>query len=419
MRRRDFLRDSAGLISVCIPAIAGAQSRPCPPTTLGVSGGATVEGSCELTSLPSWVPAPGTFADISLNAPSAVDPCSGGGCVYSGTSGQNSVFFVWTSGIYAPELGSMGSYVTWGGGHKAYAGNEVYRFDVATRLWSRMGSPSPYAEDTSLGNDGAFPDGKPMPPHTYQTLGIRSSANGGGPLGSLIQATLPACTTTGSGRFGAWWQFSFATETWSKFIDSSSIPVGTLSQKLMVQEPGGNFWWIGGGYLTQIARVSPTGAIKLYDISSNSTYYVCGGVMPGRIMAVHGEWESTMRIRLFDLAAIEAGAATSSATKYITPSGTQPGKGSGLQWCPDLGRFAALQSTSPTTIYWLTPPADPWNGAWTWTTETMKPAGSATSRAIQDGNGSFNRFVWCPPIKSFLWATGRSAPMQAYRPLGT
>src|SRR6185437_2111437 len=52
-------------------------------------------------------------------------------------------FFNDTGLVYIPELGPLGSLVGKGGGHTDYAGNEVYAFDLATRLVSRLTDPNP------------------------------------------------------------------------------------------------------------------------------------------------------------------------------------------------------------------------------------------------------------------------------------
>lgn len=418
MKRREFLSVSAGVAGLLVHGVARSESKPCPPPTIGIQGGGVTEVSCGTEDLPSWVPAPGTFADVSLNTPSDVNPCPNGGCAYSGTEGQPGVFVDWTSGAFAPELGPSGSYVCWGGGHKAYAGNEVYRWDVATRLWIRMGDPSRYNDlPGNIAADGSFPDGKPAAPHNYHTLGIRSSAFGGGPNGSLIQATLPACDANGNGRYAAWWQFNFATATWSKFIDSSGIPAGSLSFKTMVQEPGGPFWWFGGGYVNSIVRVTQSGAISKYNATINTGNYFSGGVVGPRILALNGEFGRGIELRILNLAAVEAGGSDSTVWRIPNVTGTPAGGAHGLRWCPDLGRFAAMDGATPTKIYWLTPPPDPWNGTWTWSTETMFAAEGAIPRSLV--NGSHGRFVWCPEIRCFLWASAANAPMQAYRPRGT
>lgn len=418
MKRREFLSASAGVAGLLVHGVARSQSKPCPPPAIGVTGGGTTQVSCGSEDLSAWVPAPGTFADVSLNKPSDVNPCPAEGCAYSGTEGQAGVFVDWTSGVFAPELGALGSYVCWGGGHKGYAGNEVYRWDVESRMWMRMGNPSSYSDAPgNIAADGSFPDGKPAAPHTYHTLGIRASAFGGGANGSLIQATLPACDQLGNGRSGAWWQFDFAKAAWSKFIDSSSISPGTLTFKTMVQEPDGSFWWLGGGYVPQIARITQTGLITKYPVSINTGNYFSGGVFGSRIIALNGDFGSGTQLRLLNLAEVEAGGSDATVWRIPRVTGLPADGANGLRWCPDLQRFAAMSGDSPNKIYWLKPPADAWSGTWVWSSETLVPARGAAPRTLV--NGSHGRFVWCAPIKCFLWASGANNAMQAYRPLGT
>jgi hypothetical protein len=46
MRRREFLRRSAGAAGVLIPALSFAQDRPCRPGALGVTGGPSIKAAC-------------------------------------------------------------------------------------------------------------------------------------------------------------------------------------------------------------------------------------------------------------------------------------------------------------------------------------------------------------------------------------
>lgn len=423
MKRREFLSLSVGLAGMSVNGVASSQSRPCPPGELVAAGASSVQTSCGGSTNPAdWIPAPGTYKDVSLNVPrDAVPPATLGEPkpAYYFTGGPGNVFQAWTSGTFAPDLGTHGSYVCWGGGHNDYYGNEVYRFDVESRLWSRLGEPSPYG-GSSIDSIGTFPDGKPAPPHSYQTLGYLSPANGGGANGSMIQATLPAVDLGGNGRDMRWWKFNLATRTWSQFINSSSIVAGNLSPKTMVQEPGGNFWWFGGGYVSKIARVTPAGAITSYGIEVNRSTYDGGGVVGNtRILVLHGVLVSGIETWLFNLPNIESGQTGGTAVKRIFPNGTPGGATDGLAWCPDRNAFASISSSSPATVRWLTPSnaAAPWNSDWVWTTETYAPVGGATPGPVP--NGGFGRFVWVPAIKCHLWASGVDRRMQAYRPVGT
>jgi hypothetical protein len=46
MKRREFLKNSAGMISLVVPAVLHANQKPCPPSRVGVSGGTAVNVSC-------------------------------------------------------------------------------------------------------------------------------------------------------------------------------------------------------------------------------------------------------------------------------------------------------------------------------------------------------------------------------------
>ncbi len=62
--------------------------------------------------------------------------------------------------------------VVFGGGHDDYFGSDVHAFDLSTRQWSRIsdGYVSGAAEAYGAGAvypDAVYPDGSPLPPHTY------------------------------------------------------------------------------------------------------------------------------------------------------------------------------------------------------------------------------------------------------------
>jgi hypothetical protein len=386
------------------------------------------------SGLPAWVPSQGTFADVSLNIPND----SGVKAVNVGQYSDEfpvAVWTAWTSGTFAPELGALGSYVCWGGGHTSYDGNEVYRWDVSTRLWSRMGEPSPYSSGSDSVNlldaNGAFPDGKPCAPHSYHTLGILPSSQGGGTYGSLIQAGLPAVTNLGASRMNRWWKFNFATAMgssvggagWSTFpsaaapLNGAAIPDDAAPYKIMVQEPqsdGGAFWYFGAGNSQFVTKVTQAGAVAFSrNVGFNSGDPCSGGVIPGtRCAIVHGSF-SGIQTRLFNLATIEGGA---SSNVVLSTTGTPANGRDSLTWCPDRGAFATINHLSPTTVRWLIPsnPANPAASTWAWTSETFAPASGTT--AAPGINGAYGRFVWVPAIKCFLWSSAITRKMQAYRP---
>jgi hypothetical protein len=105
----------------------------------------------------SALPAAGSVMAFSLNTPADVDPCPDRRCGYSLVLGQAGVFSAWCGGAFAPGLGAMGSLLHTGGGHGDYGGNEVYRFDFHTRLWTRLTEPHPYGGMPHGVPDGQWP----------------------------------------------------------------------------------------------------------------------------------------------------------------------------------------------------------------------------------------------------------------------
>lgn len=55
MKRREFLVASASLPGVLVPAALRAESRPCPPTTLGVRSGTSVTSNCGADAHSDWL----------------------------------------------------------------------------------------------------------------------------------------------------------------------------------------------------------------------------------------------------------------------------------------------------------------------------------------------------------------------------
>jgi len=94
---------------------------------------------------------------------------------WHGTMGIVAMTECWNGGVLASRLGFSGSMVCFGGGHNDYFGSDVHRFDLATRCWSRLsdgfvtGTAADYGEG-AVYEGSVYPDGSPLPPHTYDYL---------------------------------------------------------------------------------------------------------------------------------------------------------------------------------------------------------------------------------------------------------
>jgi hypothetical protein len=96
--------------------------------------------------------------------------------------------------------------VVFGGGHNDYFGSDVHAFDVAERRWRRLttgyviGSPDEYG-DGAVYPHAAYPDGSPLPPHTYDYVQYDDAGNdllllkGQTELGRNVKAVpIPPCS---------------------------------------------------------------------------------------------------------------------------------------------------------------------------------------------------------------------------------
>lgn len=91
---------------------------------------------------------------------------------WSGRNGFASITECWNGAVLATRFGACGSLVVFGGGHNDYFGSDVHAFDLGTREWRRIcdgytqGTAHAYGTGACYPS-GEYPDGSPLPPHTY------------------------------------------------------------------------------------------------------------------------------------------------------------------------------------------------------------------------------------------------------------
>ncbi len=91
---------------------------------------------------------------------------------WSGRVGFSSITEAWNGAVFASRFGRSGTMVVFGGGHNDYFGSDVHAFDLERREWRRVstgfvaGEPDDYGEGAFY-SDSVYPDGSPLPPHTY------------------------------------------------------------------------------------------------------------------------------------------------------------------------------------------------------------------------------------------------------------
>lgn len=101
---------------------------------------------------------------------------------WHGVAGFSAITEAWNSAVYASQFGVSGSMIVFGGGHNDYFGSDVHAFDLALREWSRISDGYVEGADRDYGDgarypDSVYPDGSPLPPHTYGYVQYDSLGN--------------------------------------------------------------------------------------------------------------------------------------------------------------------------------------------------------------------------------------------------
>lgn len=91
---------------------------------------------------------------------------------WRGKLGFPAITEAWNGAVYASGLGGSGAMVVYGGGHNNYFGSDVHAFDLQRREWRRLSDGFVSGESDAYGEgaiyrDTVYPDGSPLPPHTY------------------------------------------------------------------------------------------------------------------------------------------------------------------------------------------------------------------------------------------------------------
>ncbi len=101
---------------------------------------------------------------------------------WHGVAGFSAITEAWNGAVYASRFGASGSMIVFGGGHDDYFGSDVHAFDLAAREWRRISDGYVDGGDRDYGagatyRDSVYPDGSPLPPHTYGYVQYDSVGN--------------------------------------------------------------------------------------------------------------------------------------------------------------------------------------------------------------------------------------------------
>jgi hypothetical protein len=140
-----------------------------------------------------------------------MDPLPDG--VYA-VEGPSAVIHSWSGGAYDSQRDRL---LVFGGGHTAYAGNEVYAFDLISMSWERLTDPSSI---TGYDNGKTYPDGNPVSVHSYDQLEYD-------PFADKLFVFGGSRYPTGSNTVGSF-TFSPGTNKWTQVSDIPGDPYSEI-----------------------------------------------------------------------------------------------------------------------------------------------------------------------------------------------
>jgi hypothetical protein len=347
---------------------------------------------------PSWVMdiAPGTWAavggntlsDVDARYDSAANPNYPNAAPWSGSTGITSLIEAWCGGALATRYGTKGGLIAHGGGHKNYYGNEVYVFDLATRMWKRESNPwkGPFNWDTGY-STGSFSDGSPTATHTYDFLDYHPASN------SFVRLRADR-NNQGGYNVAVAHLFSFDTKRWTR------SPVNSQSHAA----PGGwsaydskrdVFWVEGGESSTVLAKYDPNvtngdgtrGSWSNYNRKVGSMYSV-GAYDPVHYVITVADFREAGAVWGIDPAN------PGSSVTRLSEAGSGPSKDSSSGWEWSDIRKAFVYWRRGADVYEFKLTGSSWkSGPWTWSRIT----GSGNSvvpqaNSSEYGVGDYSRF---------------------------
>ncbi len=295
----------------------------------------------------------------------------------------------WSGGTFDSTRNRL---VVWGGGHKDYAGNEVYGFDMSTLKWYRLTNPS----IPNNNNTGVYADGTPSSRHTYAALAYLPNVdrmfNAGG-----------AIYRNGYGNNMTWF-FNFNDNTWQRKTDAPSPSSGECCGYAAAYDPitGHVFRSHGGGF----SEYDPNQNTWTNHAGNSPSLYVNAAIAPvDRLMvAVGGGSYGVAGTYYWRL-----NPASRTMTKANTTGdkAVELGAAPGFAWSSAANVFVGWNGGS--TVYTLDPKR------WVWTKLDPSAANTVVPTA-PNSRGTYGRFQYVPAMNVFVLVNRVTEDVYIYKP---
>ena len=292
-----------------------------------------------------------------------------------GNTGCAAITIAWSGGAFDSARNRL---LIWGGGHKDYAGNEVYALELDTLKMTRLNDPStPVTAITDPCSSSTYADGRPVARHTYNHVAYLPSLDamfiwGGSqwPCGAFADDT---------------WVFNFSNLTWAQ-KSHTNVPSRNYGRAI-AYDPNNNLIYARDDQ--NLFSYNP--ATDTWSIRSPSTGFgdnKAAVVDPVRKKYfLHGNSDTTLY--WYDISSptgstsIKSGATTGCA-------GFVGNYSAGMDYDPIQDRIVGWAGGG--TVYILNPD--------TLSCTTVVPAGGPGP--AEASNGTFGRFRYSPSLNVFV-----------------
>lgn len=367
--------------------------------------------------LPEWSPPVGVLSDISLNT--IYDAR-----VTEAQAAMQQQIDAWAGAIFVPTYGYLGSMIFHTGGHIYFDSNAIYRYDIATRLWSNERPPATqfldadsYIADVVTGwmwaADGGvgLQVGEPFAAHTYAWLTWIPPSNAPGTKhGYLYTPGRGSMSRPGQKGTNQPHKYEIGTKDLWTFAGSQIGTKPAHSFAFFDKSRNRVVYGYGDAPSRVMYWVDPindlAGQIVFPDTDPSWTpYYFVG------FHDVEDDLYIGARVQpsVIELSVIDptTGRHYKPATSGDVPTGTFPLGDSGIEWVEKWHSLVCYAGTD--TVWTLKAPKDPRTGVWQWSSQPI----SGTSRHLVAQ--PLTKFKYVPRLDLFMWPMTHNTPVQGFR----
>ena len=409
MDRRTFISHAIGL--TVVPALSDTY--------------ATVAArvlAAERYQIPSWVPAVGVVADISLNTMADV----------RGSDPDPSMQYnYWAGCAYAKDYGEKGTLIFNAGGHTATLTNYVYGYDVAIRRhFMERRSPrhyqaaDGYVADTVTGwlwadtSGTKLQKGETFAYHSYSFmtyLPSKSIPGGRAPNGWLF--TPGRASMCAGGQRGTRQAHKLALGLGLNTpyeTHGSPVPYNANHFFALHDSTRNRVVWFG-----YLGDSHPKRNLYYMDIDGASQgRYIWpsfdDAIFPYYCIGKYAKADDVYLITRLTKSALNLWVFDPQTSRLYTPptSGDQPTPAYDctVEWV-EAWRVLVYFHPGSSIVWLLSAPDDSRTGTWTWSTQTL----TGTIRQPSQAVAAYTRLTYIPDYDLFLWPASHTAPMQGVR----